>query len=216
MSIPIITVATQPERTELLRKSAEKQGWELHIIQPDLWRGFGTKLIETYNYLKAHPEIESFVFCDAYDVVVLGSCEEFEEKLTEPSRGLWSAERGCWPDGSLESMYKYKFEHGFNYLNSGLYYISSIAFIQIFEAFPPQYAEDDQLWFTTKFLNSGQDVDSYLRLDNEQSLFNSHSFIAEGEYTYNNNRVQLNGNEPIFIHFNGRTVDEEFNKNIVI
>lgn len=210
MSIPILTVATDPQRTQDLIKSASKHGWELHLIQPDEWKGFGTKLIETYNYLKEHEEIERFVFCDAFDVVVLGGEYEFEKKRPVGWSFVCSAERGCWPDSELESAYT-KYEHGFNFLNSGLYYATRKAFMWYMECSKPEYHTDDQAWMTQRFL-----MNSDICLDNEQKVFNSHSFIKDGEYTYNNNRVQINGNEPCFIHFNGRSVDDEFNKNITI
>jgi hypothetical protein len=36
-------------------------------------------------------------------------------------------------------------------------------------------------------------------------LFNSHSFIKEGEYEYRDNRVFINGEKPVFIHGNGKS-----------
>jgi hypothetical protein len=46
-------------------------------------------------------------------------------------------------------------------------------------------------------------------LDREQKLFNSHSFIRDGEYGYENGRIQVNGHEACFVHKNGRTIDEK-------
>lgn len=210
MNIPIITVYTDPERIADLVNSATKQGWELILIQAE-WRGFGTKLISVYEYLMQHPEVERFVFCDAYDVVVLGTEAEFERKLNEtyspPKTGglIMSAEKGLWPP----DMEKYKglyfdHAHGFNFINSGLYYATSNEFIKLFNQNKPSCEYDDQRWMHETFAHS-KHVDIWI--DNDQRLFNSHSFIAEGEYGYENGRVQVNGNEPIFIHSNGRTID---------
>ncbi len=78
----------------------------------------------------------------------------------------------------------------------------------------PDYESDDQLYMTERFLFDGENI----VLDTHQILFNSHSFIDEGEYTYGDGRIGVNGNTPIFIHSNGRTVDaklDEMLKNIV-
>lgn len=205
----VITVTNNLEATQPLINSLEKNGWDYYAIRCE-WKGFGTKLIETYRYLKLSPEIDEFVFCDAFDVIVLGTPEEFKSKLPKIDI-VCSAERGCWPDGTLEKYYPKVFKHRFNYLNSGCYYAKSEAFINLMEGNMPQYETDDQLWFTHQFLfneNSG------IMLDNKQSIFNSHSFIDEGEYGYENNRIQILGNQPIFIHSNGRTIDEKLNEMI--
>jgi hypothetical protein len=57
-----------------------------------------------------------------------------------------------------------------------------------------------------------------MELDTRQNIFNSHSFIAEGEYTYDHNtkRIEIMGNKPIFVHFNGSTKDEKFNQMLAI
>lgn len=207
--LKVITVTNNLEATQPLINSLEKNGWDYRAIECD-WLGFGTKLIEVYRYVKDNPEIDEFVFCDAFDVIVLGKPEEFKSKLPK-SDIVCSAERGCWPDGTLEKYYPKVFKHRFNYLNSGCYYAKSEAFINLMEGNMPQYETDDQLWFTHQFLfneNSG------IMLDNKQSIFNSHSFIDEGEYGYENNRIQILGNQPIFIHSNGRTIDEKLNEMI--
>jgi hypothetical protein len=70
----LLTVASRLEEQGLnnLIKSAEKFKWDIEIICTE-WRGFGTKLIETYNYLKKNPHITEFIFVDAYDVLALSS-----------------------------------------------------------------------------------------------------------------------------------------------
>ncbi len=204
-NIKLITVTNAPQHTETLRRSAELWGWDLTIIVAP-WLGFGTKLIETYNYLKSNPEIDRFIFCDSFDVVVFGSEHEFEKKRTPGQIFLCSAEKGCWPNPELESFYK-KTKHGFSYLNSGLYYATRKAFAWYMVTNPPSYHIDDQAWLTDRFLNN-----SDIQLDTDQVLFNSHSFIDEGEYTYNNGRVQIMGNEPIFVHSNGKTADPKLDE----
>lgn len=203
--LKVLTVTTDLQQTRPLIQSLEKNGFDFEVIQT-VWRGFGTKLIEVYNYLKEHPEVDRFIFCDAFDVVCLGTQSEFEEKLGEWSdKIVLSAEKGCWPDPKLERFYEPLKDHGFNYVNSGIYYSPSHIFIDLIERYSPKYEEDDQLFMSKMFLFESDEI----MLDREQELFNSHSFISEVEYGYENGRVQILGNESVFIHKNGRTVDKK-------
>lgn len=195
--------------TDVLTHAATKNGWSLVKIKCE-WKGFGTKLIETYKYLKEHPEVTEFVFCDAYDVVVLGTPEEFKDKIGDKEMVV-SCERGLWPPTLIpfRSLYE-KTEDGFNYPNSGLYYAKSKFFMDLYELYPPFYEIDDQYW-----LNMCTILNPYLIFkDHGQIVFNSHSFISEGEYTYHDDtkRISINGSFPCFVHSNGRTVDEKFNE----
>ena len=212
MSLKLITVCSHPEHAITLIESSTKNGWDLEVIKCE-WKGFGTKLVETYKYLKEHPEVTEFVFCDAFDVVVLGSPEEFKSKV-KAENILLSTEKGLWPPSLLpfRSMY-FEHEHGFNYINSGLYYCKSSAFIIMYEEFTPFEAIDDQLWMNLMWLLNDWVV---IDVDSKQSVFNNHSFIAEGEYTYNNGRVQIMGNEPVFIHCNAKTIDEKLNQMLAV
>lgn len=209
--IPIITVCglNQSTYADKLLQSAHKQGWTVHLLERE-WKGFSTKIVETYHFLKEHPEITEFIFADAFDVVVLGTQDEFLSKIGEVDT-LFSAEKGCWPNGTLANLYPDTDSH-FKFLNSGLYYSKSDKFIEIIEYSMPELFWDDQLYFTGAFLSNKFNI----QLDTHQKIFNSHSFIAENEYNYDNNRVQILGNQPVMIHFNGKTIDIEFDKNITI
>lgn len=210
----VITVTNDIQRAQRLIGSLAKHGWGANVICTD-WRGFGTKLIETYNFLNGNPEVDRFIFCDAHDVLVLGTPEEFESKLEDHGKMLVSGERGLWP-GNMEQYRKYYepiTKAGYDFVNSGLYYSPADVFIKMMERDMPKYESDDQEWLGMNFLFNDSHV---INMDRGQKIFNSHSFIREGEYDYENNRVQVNGNEPIFIHFNAVTVDEKFNEQIKI
>lgn len=210
--LKVLTVTDQPDRAQPLLDSLTKHGWEYScVVVP--WQGFGTKLIETYNFLRACPWIKEFVFCDAHDVLALGGPAEFEEKLKQFDGAdmVFSAEKGCWPPTIDESLYGER-KHDFNYLNSGLYYAKADKFRAMMDSVTVGYSDDDQyvctqLYFMQEF---------GIVLDRMQVLFNSHSHIAPTDYTYNNNRVQVLGSESVFVHKNGGTVDEKFNENIKI
>lgn len=201
--LKVITVTTDIKATGRLIKSLDKNGWEYEVIFTE-WKGFGTKLIKTYEYLKANPEVDRFIFCDAFDVVAMGTPAEFEEGIGTYDM-LVSAERGLWPPYLQPFKAQYvQFEHGFNYPNSGLYYAKSKYFIWLFEKYAPFYEIDDQYWINMCYI-----LEHHVGMDYDQEILNSHSFIKENEYTYENGRIQILGNEPVFIHSNSRSVDEK-------
>ena len=139
----LLTVATDTTNNKLfdLMTSADKFGW----------KGFGTKLIETYNHLQKNPHITEFIFVDAYDVVALSSPQEVLEKIKDRTKMLISVEKNCWPKSELASKYP-KTDSEWKYINSGSYYSPSKLFIDMIEAYPPLYIDDDQLWLTNEFL----------------------------------------------------------------
>lgn len=211
-AIKLITVCSHPEYAKTLETTADKHGWDLDILEVE-WKGFGTKLLATKQHLLNNPDIERFVFCDAYDVVVFGSPEEFESHIHPDADMIVSAERGLWPP-TLHPFRSCYFDqpHRFNYPNSGLYYAKSKFFLGLLDQFPPFNEIDDQYWMNILILLRKTSI----VIDCDQEIFNSHSFIDEGEYGYENNRIQILGNQPIFMHSNGKTIDEEFNRRIVL
>lgn len=199
--IKVITVTSDPTNQGVhnLIGSLTMFGWDFQVI-PCIWQGFGTKIIKTYEYLKEHPEIEHFIFCDANDVVVLSDEAEFLSKVPYSELMLCSAEKNCWPKKELADQYP-ETRSPFKYINSGLYYSHSLTFISLFETLPPKHSDDDQLWMTKNYLNTFLGI----HLDRFQNVFNSYSFIEDGEYEYKDGRLHIMGNTPIFIHGNGRT-----------
>lgn len=203
--LKVITVTTNIDEARPLLNSLEKHGWATECLLVPEWKGFGTKLLTTYDFLKSHTEITEFIFCDAFDVVALGGPDEFRRLLkTNNPNVICSAERGLWPPTMeiYRPLYT-KYPHRFDYANSGCYYAKSETFISMIEADKPEYDTDDQKWFNLQFIG----VPRYwgIVLDNDQRIFNSYSFIDEGEYGYENGRLQINGNQPLFVHGNGRT-----------
>jgi hypothetical protein len=204
----IITVTNNPNHpgVERLTKSAEKFGWELYVIDAQ-WKGFGTKLIETYNFLINNPQIERFVFVDAHDVVVLSDPETFNSVLSwynKENKMLVSCEKACWPDSSLSKQYTHS-DSEWKYVNSGLYYAPSDIFIKVFESSRPEYHDDDQLWLSKRYLDDK--TNCKVSLDDCCSLFQSYSHIADNDFAYRDGLlINLKTNTaPIFIHGNGRT-----------
>lgn len=199
----IITVASHLEEQGLdnLVRSAQKFGFDIEAIHVP-WRGFGTKLIETYNYFKQNPDVKELIFVDAYDVLILSTPQEVEEKIQDRSKMLVSTEKGCWPKSDLASEYPL-IKHEWKYVNSGTYYAPREAFMKLFESNPPQYESDDQLWLSLMFLgNRGK-----INLDYDCEVFQCHSFVAEDDYEYKDGRVYnlKTQSKPSIIHFNGKS-----------
>ncbi len=201
--IKVLTVCNDPNNQGLkdLVYSLEKFGWEYSIILAD-WRGFGTKIIETYNYLKNNPEVTEFVFVDAYDVIALTSPDEFFLDAIIDLELLLSAEKNIWPDINLIG--EYPTTHSdWKYVNSGLYYCKSEKFIRMVEENPIEYHDDDQRYMTRIYLN-----ERYVpALDTNCMFFQSYSFVSDDDYIIDNGRLfnAKNGTAPYFAHFNGKT-----------
>lgn len=206
--IKLITVCSLQEHAKVLETTADRHGWDLDILEVE-WKGFGTKLLATKQHLENNPGIERFVFCDAYDVIVFGSPEEFKSKIHPDTDMIVSAERGLWPPTlhPFRSCY-FNHDHRFNYPNSGLYYAKSKFFLRLLNEFPPFNEIDDQYWMNILILLRRASIS----IDSDQEVFNSHSFMSNGDYGYENNRIQILGNQPIFVHSNGRTTDERLNE----
>jgi len=205
MAIKVITVTNTPERAKPLLDSLAKFNWPYALLETE-WKGFGTKLIATYEYLKANPEVTEFIFCDAHDVVALGSQLEFERRLENRDKMLLSAERGCWPPTmqQYEKYYEPLEPHGWNYVNSGLYYSPSKFFMDLMEQGMPKFETDDQEWMGLHFLFNDH---AEISIDRPCNVFQSYSFIQENDFDYKPLTLvnRKTGTTPVFIHGNGCT-----------
>lgn len=199
----IITVASKLDEQGLenLVDSLQKFGHDFDIIVTD-WRGFGTKLIEVYEYFRQNEDVNELIFVDAYDVLFLANAKEIESKIKDRTKILVSVEKGCWPDSSLASQYP-ETKSEWKYINSGTYYAPRELYMRMIENNPPQYTDDDQLYLTNEFLNN---PDAFV-LDYDCEVFQCHSFVAEDDYEYKEGRVfNLKTNSiPCIIHFNGKS-----------
>jgi len=199
----LITVASRLEEQGLnnLIKSAEKFKWNIEIICTE-WRGFGTKLIEVYNFFYKNPNVKEVIFVDAYDVLVLSNHEEVIEKIKDRTKMLVSTEKACYPDSSLGSQYP-EVDSEWKYINSGTYYAPRDLFMDLIDKNPPLYSDDDQLWMTKMFLSNR---DKFV-LDYDCEVFQCHSFVAEDDYEYKDKRVfnLKTKSKPSIIHFNGKS-----------
>lgn len=203
----LITVCSRTDEYgfEMLKKSTGKFNWPFVTMRTE-WKGFGTKLITTYQFLKSESakDITHFFFCDAYDVVVLSTMEEALSKVGDKSKMLVGAERGLWPpDMQVYDARFEHFDHGFNYINSGLYFAPKELFIEYFEQNIPEYSTDDQKWLTETYLNQKSDN---IILDNNCEVFQNYSFVREDDYQFGSRLGNIKtATLPVFVHGNGKT-----------
>lgn len=210
MKTKVITVATMMlPGLERLKESCENFGIDLEVLGMDTqWKGFGTKILLTKEYLEKLEGYTHFIFIDAYDVLFINTLKNIEREynLFYPDKIVFSAEKGCWPDAGLAGSYP-ETDSEWKYLNSGSYMAPIQPFLELLNQYPVKYQEDDQLYFTKIFLNSDKIV-----LDVNCDLFQSVAFEVEGDLkvaktkVINNKRFSF----PMIIHGNGKTPLDKF------
>lgn len=205
VNIPIITVCSHPEYAQKLMWSASNNGWSLHVVQCE-WKGFGTKIIELANYLKANPQITEFIFCDAFDVVFISRPDEFDNLGVTM---LFNAEKNCWPVKELETEYPESASE-WKYLNSGVFFAKSEQWLKMVEENTPTYEMDDQLYYTELFLSGKYGI----QVDSGCEMFQCYSFIADDDFEYREEGLynRKTNTFPLAIHGNGRTDMSPLNK----
>ncbi len=199
MLCKFITTTSDLDKCFQLRRSLILNDWNYHIIEHE-WKGFGGKIIETYNYLKANPDITHFFYSDAWDTVVLGTMEEALSKLPSTDIILFSAERACYPHPGKAGKYP-DHDSPWKYLNGGGWFASSDLFCQMVESNMPAVDINDQAWFTDRFL------DGYITLDYNCTIFQTMAFCRETDFKYQTHRLynRVHRTTSLFIHGNGHT-----------
>lgn len=181
-----------------LEASLKRHGWQYHPIIRE-WKGFGTKIIGLYEYLKS-TEINNFVYLDAYDNHCIGGPAELDYKpKLHPL--ILSTEKGCYPD--IQNLGKFPtVDHDWKYINSGQIYGTKEAFMQVYESNPPKFEDDDQRWYTERFFA----MRGTIGLD-YCNIFQSIAFEVDGDFEIRYNRVynKITHTFPMFIHGNGKT-----------
>jgi hypothetical protein len=204
MKIKVITVATEDNNNlQALKRSCMRNCMDLTILGlGEQWRGFGMKVILLKNYLlKLDESFTHFIFVDGYDTLFLRPITDIGNQI------LFSAEKACWPDAGAPYPPS---TNTWRYLNSGVYCGPVKKFLELISHCPINFADDDQRYFTNIFLKSGK-----IHLDTGCSLFQSYSFVDEGEYSIEDiNQLKNNktGSYPAIVHFNGKTAAPDIYK----
>ncbi len=182
-----------------LEQSLKQHGWAYHPIVKE-WQGFGTKIIGLYEYLCSN-DTDEFIYLDAYDNYCISNPDEFNYKHRGQSGLIISSEKGCYPD--VHNMGKFPVvNHEWKFLNSGQIYGNKKDFLDVYHSNPPKYEDDDQRWYTDRFLA----MPDKIGLD-YCNIFQSVAFEVEGDFTLTYNRLYNNKTHtfPMFIHGNGKT-----------
>jgi len=184
-------------------QSLKQHGWSYHPIVRE-WKGFGTKIIGLYEYL-CSTDIDEFIYLDAYDNYCIASPHEFKFKKKDYPMIL-SSEKGCYPDTHKMGMFPVV-NHEWKFLNSGQIYGTKEQFINVYNINPPRFEDDDQRWYTERFLAMRESIG----LD-YCNIFQSVAFEVEGDFTLTYNRLYNNKTHtfPMFIHGNGKTDMSKF------
>jgi len=200
MRLKVITVASQKHPyLEALIQSADNCGMDMHVIYTEGWRGFGSKIIETYNYLKTLEGYTHFVFVDAYDTL-------FQKPITSYDGGiLFSTEKHRWPDADANYP---ECDKIWKYLNSGTYIAPIYQYLNMIDKNPVKNEDDDQRYFTQLYLK-GENI----KLDMECKLFQSYAFMQPRDFSINRLlRNNITGTEASVIHFNGKSHESNIYK----
>ena len=182
-----------------LEESLKRHGWDYVTIVKE-WKGFGTKIIGLYEHL-VNSYDDDFIYLDAYDNYCIAPPDEFNYKHRGGTGLIISAEKGCYPDSNNRGKFP-SVPHEWKYLNSGQIYGRREDFMKLFEQNPVRFEDDDQRWYTDRFLERR----SSISLD-YCNIFQSVAFEVEGDFTLTYNRLYNNKTHtfPMFIHGNGKT-----------
>jgi procollagen-lysine,2-oxoglutarate 5-dioxygenase len=178
--------------------------WKGGIIEEGMGGGQKINLLKaelkTWDTVKLKSTL--LLFSDSYDVINVSNETEIIEKYYSISNNqiLFSAEKYCWPDISLQQYYpntksKYKF------LNSGGFIGKAYDILNIL-SMDINDDDDDQLYFTKIFLfNNGN-----IKLDYYCEIFQTLNGRINDIYIYKNKIInKTHSTFPSFIHGNGNS-----------
>ncbi|XP_011701398.1 PREDICTED: procollagen-lysine,2-oxoglutarate 5-dioxygenase 3 isoform X2 [Wasmannia auropunctata] len=174
------------------------------------YAGGGYKINLLRKALEDHQNDERKIvlFTDSYDVIFLGDLSAIVERFLDTgARVLFSAEAYCWPDKSLTAHYP-PVSRGKRYLNSGGFigYVSDV--YQILDTERIKDEDDDQLFYTTVYLNDELRTRHKIKLDHKSEIFqNLFGAVADVELRFKGHEAYLQNivynTVPLVLHGNG-------------
>jgi len=178
---------------------------DYHFIE-HTWKGFGDKILETYKYLKANPDITHFFYSDAWDTMAFGTMEAALKQIPDKDVILFSAERACYPHPDKAEKYPYNMSP-WHFLNGGGWFASSELFIKMVDRYPLDHTAVDQVYFTDRFL----DQDCEIELDYDCKVFQTIAFCPETDFDLTIKPFNtITKSFPVFWHGNGHTPMDKF------
>jgi procollagen-lysine,2-oxoglutarate 5-dioxygenase len=178
--------------------------------------GFIIKLLLTNEYIKYLLDDHIVMVVDGYDVIINNNQENIINKYYELTKGvkvLFSAEKACWPNSKLSSLYP-ETSSIYKYLNAGTY-ISTVKilkklFLILMKKINKFYyfydlTVDDQEYFTEIFLFENKNL---IILDNNAEIFNClYDSINDIEFKDNKIYNKATKTYPMILHGNSNTKD---------
>lgn len=170
-------------------------------------KGGGQKILELFDELNSWKNINNklentlILFCDSYDVILIGSPFEIINKYKLfKNKIVFSAEKYCWPNSNLKKLYPLV-DSNFKYLNSGGYIGWANDILKIISNFNGLPNDDDQEFFTKEFLNNDNII-----LDYNCEIFQTLGGINnELDINYKESRIHniIFNTKPNLLHGNG-------------
>jgi hypothetical protein len=166
--------------------------------------GGGQKINELVEAIK-NMDNRLIIVCDTFDLFPMAGLEEIltkYENLCEPGQVLFSAEFFCWPDKELVKCYP-PVQTKYKYLNSGSFMGYRDDIYELIRDGQVQDNDDDQRYFTQKFLLQEKDKPKIV-LDYNCELFQAVNGCQE-DLVIHKNRIynKYTRTYPVFIHGNG-------------
>ena len=218
----VFTIASDQEKTALLRITAEWSKLHIEIIPWSHWNGFTDKIYAMKQILEFIPDKDIVCFVDAYDVLCMSNETEILEKFFSYNCDIvLSSEVNCYPGENQSAYDQIPSITEYKYVNSGGYIGYARALRNMFAWKTDQEIESictlggDQHFFTQYYLHHYDDMSPNVSLqcmkgglvclDEFQRIFQSlykvplRSFVFLEGRLYNHELKTY----PCFVHFNG-------------
>lgn len=223
----LITVATEENEAFIrFKDSALKFGYNLKVFGVgNEWTGGDIikypggaqkiRLLKENLHLYKDDDNTILVFTDSYDVIFQSGPKSMLEVFKSFDANIvFSAEVMCWPDEKLAEFFPTVNKDQKRYLNSGAFIGYASAIYKLIEDFNQVDDEDDQLFYTKKYLANKDTLNIKLDKDglfvhNLNGAFDDLALKFEEKKAYFIN--QITNKVPIGIHGNGPT-KTEFNR----
>jgi hypothetical protein len=182
----------------------------------DKWIDYSNKLKNFNKFLENIEDFKIVMFIDAFDVIIFDNAENIKKKFLEFNKPLlFSAEKYCWPDGSVSKYYPEKTKNEiFRYINSGTYMGYAKDLKEMLNTFKEKnyncdtYPDklnnksDDQRCLTYYYLNNIDKVG----LDHKQKIWSVCAGTNREDYDivkYNNLYNKITNQKSSILHTNG-------------
>lgn len=191
----VMTYAGGGYKINLLKKALEDyQNDEKKIVL------FTDRYIMSRKHLLTYKEyIHIYIIpIFSYDVIFLGGLSAIVERFLDThARVLFSAEAYCWPDKSLAIHYP-TVSGGKRYLNSGGFIGYASDVYEILDKADIKDEDDDQLFYTTVYLQDELRMRHKIKLDHKSEIFQN-LFGAVGKDKRKSEKASRNINYNLII-----------------